>query len=126
MNAQYLQVFAAFLLAQLLMMSIMVYNYQKEKNVDYIPSVKAYVRAEVGYFIIGIFGILVILFIMSDWVNLSVTKEDLLKVEKRSLKQNMQIYFKTTAIVVGAFIQYLAFTFKNKGKAAIDKIADKV
>ena len=125
MNSHYLQVFLAFLIAQLLMASINVYNYQKKKEIEYMVAVKAYTKAEIGYFIIGFFGVLALLFILSEYVDLSVKREDLLSKETLSTKEKLQAYFKTIALCVGAFVQYLAFVLRSKGKEAIDKMVDK-
>lgn len=126
MYAQYFQVFIAFVLAQSLMASIQVYNYQKEKSITYNLSMKTYFRAEMGYFIIGILAITCILFILSDFVDLSITREDLLSKEKLTWKENLRLYFKTSSLLIGGFVQYIAFVYKSKGKIAIDKIADKL
>jgi hypothetical protein len=126
MNKHYVIMLLGFLLAQLLMVSIMVYNYQKEKDVPYLVALRTYLKAELGFLIIGLLGISSVLFILSDFIDLSVTKKDLLTIEGRSLKQNLQLYFKTASIVIGGFIQYIAFIYKKKGKAAIDKLADKI
>jgi len=125
MNTHYLQVLLAFLIAQLLMASINVYGYQKKKEIEYMVAVKAYFKAEVGYFIIGFFSVLAVLFILSDFIDLSITREDLLSKETLTTKEKMQAFFKTTSLGLGAFIQYLAFALRNKGKAAIDKMVDK-
>ena len=126
MNKHYLIMLLGFFLAQLLMVSIMVYNYQKEKDVPYLVALRTYLKAELGFFIIGLLGISVVLFILSDFIDLSVTKKDLQSIEGKSLKQNLQLYFKTASIIIGGFIQYIAFVYKKKGKAAIDKLADKI
>jgi hypothetical protein len=126
MNKHYTEMLLGFMLAQLLIASIMVYNYQKEKDVPYLTAMKTYLKAELGFFIIGLIGISTVLFILSDFIDLSVTKKDLESIEGRSLKQNLQLYFKTASIVIGGFIQYIAFIYKKKGKAAIDKLADKI
>ena len=126
MNKHYLIMLLGFFLAQLLMVSIMVYNYQKEKDVPYLVALRTYLKAELGFFIIGLLGISSVLFILSDFIDLSVTKKDLLTIEGKSLKQNLQLYFKTASFVIGGFIQYIAFIYKKKGKAAIDKLADKI
>jgi|CXWL01.1.fsa_nt_gi hypothetical protein len=126
MNHHYLLVLAAFLLAQLLMTSIMVYNYQKEKSIKYWNALGTYMNAEVGYFVVGFFAIFSFLFILSDFIDLSVTKEELQSITDRNWKQNLQLYFKTGAFLISCFIQYIAFTVRKKGKAAIDKIADKI
>lgn len=126
MTSQYLQVLLAFLLAQSLLTSIMVYNYQKEKNISWRKAMVTYLNAEVGYFVIGLVAIFGVLFVMSDFIDLTVTKQDILSLESRSWKQNLQLYFKSVAFLVGGFVQYIAFIYKKKGKAAIDKIADNI
>lgn len=124
MSKQYLVVIIAFILAQLLMTSIVVYRYQKDKQIGYRTALLTYLKAEIGFFIIGIIGVTSICFILSDWVDLSLTKHDLLSIEHRTLKENMQLYFKTTSFVLGGFIQYLAFVWRDKGKVAIDKVIE--
>jgi hypothetical protein len=126
MNKHYFIVLAAFLLAQALMASIMVYNYQKDKNIPYGQALYAYLKAEVGFFIIGLIGILGVCFLLSDYIDLSLTKADLVSQEKRTWKVVLQLYFKTCSFVLGGFIQYIAFIYKKKGKIAIDNAADKL
>lgn len=125
MSGQYLIVICAFLLAQFLMTSIVVYRYQKDKDITYDKALITYLKAEVGFFIIGLVGVVSLCFILSDWIDLSLTKKDLLSIEHRTLKQNLQLYFKTSAFVLGGFIQYIAFIWRDKGKVAIDKIVEK-
>jgi len=126
MSHPYLQLFFAFLIAQGAMASMNVYTYQKEKNIDYILALKTYFKAEVGYFIIGAFVIAAVCFIMPEFVDLHVTREDLLSKEKLSWKDTLQLYFKTSALGIGGFVQYIAFISRKKGKEAIDKVADKL
>lgn len=121
MSKHYFIVMFAFLLAQLLMTSIMVYNYQKEKNIAYKTAMITYLKAEVGYFVVGFVGILCVCFLLSDWIDLSVTKQDLENIAHRNLKENLQLYFKTGSFVISSFIQYIAFKYRDKGKDAIDK-----
>lgn len=126
MYVHYVEMFFGFILAQGLITSIMVYNYQKEKNIDYGAALTAYFKAEVGYFIIGIVGILCIIFFLSDFVDLSITRQDLITKGSLTWKENLQLYFKTASIFIGGFVQYIAFIYKKKGKDAIDKIAEKI
>lgn len=118
--------FMGFILAQALVASIMVYKYQKEKTIEYGVALQTYFKAELGYFIIGVIGIIVILFILSDFVDLSITKKDLLSKNSLTWKENLRLYFKTASVGIGGFVQYLAFLYKDKGKIAIDKVADKL
>ncbi|MBN8668776.1 MAG: hypothetical protein J0M30_14860 [Chitinophagales bacterium] len=107
-------------MAQALMTAIVVYNYQKEKAIPYGKALSTYINAEVGYYIIGFVGIFSIMFLLSDWIDLSITKDDLRSLETRSWKENLQLYFKTSSFGIGAFVQYLAFKFRTTGKKAID------
>lgn len=125
MYIHYVIMFLGFILAQLLITSIMVYHYQKEKNISYGSALTAYMKAEIGYFIIGIIGISTILFILSDFVDLSITRKDLLTKESLTWKENLRLYFKTASILIGGLVQYIAFVYNKKGKIAIDKIADR-
>jgi hypothetical protein len=125
MDKHYAQALLAFLLAQLLMASINVYFFQKKKEIEYMVAVKAYMKAEIGYFIIGFFGALCLIFILSDFLDLGVNRKDLLSKETLTHKEKLQAYFKTCALLVGAFLQAIAFAVRKKGKAAIEKMVDK-
>ena len=100
--------------------------FHKDKNIAYGTALTTYLKAEVGFFIIGVIGIASILFILSDFVDLSITREDLLTKEGLNWKENLRLYFKTFSLLLGGFVQYIAFIYKKKGKVAIDKIADKL
>ncbi|MGQ0739571.1 MAG: hypothetical protein ACT4OJ_10960, partial [Bacteroidota bacterium] len=126
MNKHYVIVFCAFILAQCLMASIMVYNYQKEKKISYRQALWAYISSEVGFFIIGLIGIISVCFILSEFIDLGTSKQELLSLKERNWKQNLQLYFKTGSFVIGGFIQYIAFKYRDKGKVTIDKAADKI
>lgn len=126
MNSHYIIVLLAFLLAQGLMTSIMVYNYQKEKHIKYREALFAYLEAELGYFIVGLVGIFCVLFVLSDFIDLSLTREELKNAPQKNWKVLMQLYFKTSSFIIGGFIQYIAFKYRDKGKKAIDDAADKV
>jgi hypothetical protein len=126
MNKHYLIVLLAFLLAQALLASIMVYNYQKERKITWLDAMEAYLKAEIGYFIIGLIGILSVCFLLSDFIDLSLTKHDLENVAQKNWKVLLQLYFKTSSFIIGGFIQYIAFKYRDKGKTAIDKAADKI
>ncbi len=126
MNQHYWIVLMAFLLGQFLITSIQVYNNQKEKHISYGVALLTYLKAEIGYFIIGFIGILCVCFLLSDYIDLNVKKEELKNLEVRTWKENLQLYFRTGSFIIGCFIQYIAFKYKDKGKDAIDKAASKI
>ena len=122
---QYLTVVLAFLLGQFVTTSVVVYKLQKEKQVNYFSALAAYLKAEIGWFIIGLAGISCIMFIMSDFVDLTIKKADLLSKEHLSYKEKLIVYFRTSALIVGTFVQLIAFNFLKKGKEKISAFADK-
>jgi len=122
MYIHYAMMFVGFVLAQLLITSIMVYHYQKEKNISYGSALTAYMKAEIGYFIIGVIGILVILFILSDYVDLSITRKDLLTKGGLTWKENLRLYFKSLSIFIGGMVQYIAFVYNKKAKLPLIKL----
>lgn len=122
---QYIIVIVAFLLGQFVTTSVIVYNMQKKKQVTYLSALLAYLKAEIGWFIIGFAGICCIMFIMSDYVDLTIKKADLLNKENLSYKEKLIVYFKTSALFIGTFVQLIAFKFLKKGPEAIAKFDDK-
>lgn len=117
---QYIQLFFGVIIGQLLITTVMVYGYQKEKNITWGEALTVYVKAEIGYYVIAAVGLIAALFILSEFIDLSLKKEDLRSQTALSLKQKLQLYFKTGSLLLGMFIQYVVFKVKDKGKAAID------
>lgn len=122
----YVQLFFGFLIGQFLMMSLNVYDFQKKKDISYRNALAAYAAAEIGYFVIAGLGLIALLFILSDYIDLSVTKNDLKSLESLDWKQKLQLYFKTGSLFLGAFIQYLTFKFRSVGKKAIDNAINSI
>lgn len=123
---QYIQLFFGVLIGQGLMTAILVYNYQKDQKIGYWKAVGVYLNAEVGFYVIGAFMLIALLFIMSEFINLHVTKEDLKSISAKSWKEILQIYFKTASFLLGLFVQYIAFKVRSVGKVAIDKAVEKI
>lgn len=122
----YIQLFLGVIIGQGLITSILVYNYQKELKIEYNKALSTYIHAEKGFYVIGMFMLIALLFVMSEFINLNVTKQDLTSVEAKNWKQNLQMYFKTTSLLVGMFVQYIAFKVRSVGKIAIDNAAAKM
>lgn len=126
MNNYYFLSIIGFIAAQAFMASLMVYLYQKEKDIKYGSALKIYFDAEIGWFVIALCGLFVVLFILPDIINLDIKKEDLKNKVVISWKEKAQLYFRLTVVFVGAFVQYIGFKFRKTGKAAIDKAVDGV
>jgi hypothetical protein len=115
----YLILLIAFILGQFLYTAITVYNLQKDKNIAYLPSLKAYASKEAGGYIVAILGLLVLMFILSDFIDINTQRKDLPEV--LSIKQKIIFYFRTSATFFGVFAQHIIFVAFKKGKRAIEK-----
>lgn len=122
----YIQLFVGFILGQALMMSLNVYDYQRKKDIKWKNAVIIYTKAEMGYFVIAAIGLFVLLFVLSEFINLNVSKEEIRGKAEKTVQDKLQIYFKTGSVFLGMFIQYIAFKVKKAGKEAIDKAIDGV
>lgn len=117
----YLWLFAGVIIGQGLWTSVNVYRYQIDKHIEWWPAMKAYWKASQGLYIIGATGLLALLFIMSEFVNLDATRDEMLKGDLEDWKKKVITYFKTCSVFLGMFIQVIIFKFEKRGKEAIDK-----
>lgn len=117
----YIQLFFGLIIGQALMTALNVYQYQKNRQIEYNTALQVYVRAEKGYYVIAIVSIIAALFVLSEFINLSVTKDEIRSLDHKTFKDNLRLYFKTGALVLGLVLQYAAFALRTVGKVAIDK-----
>lgn len=107
--------------------AILVYLYQKDKdNIGYWQAVRAYFSKEVGNHVIAFAGLLVILFISYDYIDLKITRADLANKAALTWKEKAMYYQRTFAVIVGATIQLVLTLAYKRGKVAIEKAADKL
>ena len=122
----YFTIIIAFVIGQFAYTAITVYILQKDKDIDYITAYKAYMKKEIGWFVIAFAGLACVLFAMQDFLDLSIKREDLLNKEVLTLKEKIIFYFRTGSLFVGAFIQHLLFVVFKKGKDEIKKVNDQI
>ena len=122
----YIQAFVGLMLGMALMASINIYFFQQKKDITWMNAARAYWVAEIGFYVVGMFGAAVVLFIMSEFIDLNITKEDLRHKESITAKENIQKHFKTVMAFIGMFIQYIAFQVRKRGKTAIDNAVKSV
>jgi hypothetical protein len=115
----YLILLIAFILGQFLYTAITVYHLQKDKDISYVPAFKAYVKKEAGGYLVAILGLFVVMFILSDFIDINTQRKDLPEV--LTIKQKMIFYFRTSATIFGVFAQHIIFVAFKKGKRAIEK-----
>ena len=113
---------AGVFLAQMLVAGLAVWWEQnKNPNINYWKAMQMYLRKNFGRYIVVAVSTLILCFIMSEYMNLSLTREDLLKkgVSELTRTEKIQLNFKTWSIVVGTFIELLATIFYRAGFKAI-------
>jgi hypothetical protein len=122
----YVTIIIAFIIGQFIYTSITVYNLQNGKDIGYWHAYAAYLRKETGWFVIAIAGLCGVLFVLSDFVNLDIKKADLINKEVLSYKEKLVLYFRTSALMLGMFIQHVVFKVYKKGKEEVEKVNDKI
>lgn len=122
----YFTIIVAFLIGQFAYTTITVYILQKDKDIDYFTAYKAYMKKEIGWFIVAFAGLACVLFVLNDFLDLSIKRKDLLNKDVLTLKEKIIFYFRTGALFVGAFIQHLLFMVFKKGKEEIKKVNDQI
>jgi len=115
----YLILICAFIIGQLLYTAITVYNLQRGKAIDYQTAFKAYVKKELGGYIVAIVGLAALMFILSDFVDPNFKKED---ADIQTWKGRVVAYFRTSALFFGVFAQHIIFKVFKRGKKEIEKL----
>lgn len=124
--SNYTIMIVAFILGQLGYASVSIYIIQNNvTGINYWQAVGQYCKKEVGSFIMAACGWAIIMFIASDWIDVNITRKDLLNKESLSVKEKLIVYQRTVAVVLGAFIQHLIYVAFKKGKKAIHDYAQK-
>ena len=112
------------LLAQMFITAMAVWIQQsKNPNINWIKAMKLYVAANSGRYILVAVLILILCFVLSDWMDLSLTHDDLIKkgIASLSRAEKIQLQFKTYTIGIGSFIEVIAVVFYKTGfKQIID------
>lgn len=118
----YLFLWIAVILGQLFVSNITVWHYQRSnEKINFFQALKVYFQKEVGtYMVITTFTML-LTFILSDWMDLSLTKAELLSKAELSRYDAIQTKFRTFATGYGMFAQLIAGMVFQGGKNAIQQ-----
>ncbi len=119
----YLVLLVAFFIGQNIYTAVTVYNLQKNKALSYWEAYKAYVKKELGGYIVALSGLAGIMFIISDFIDPSFKHSD---ADVSTWAGRVQAYFRTSALCFGIFAQHIVFVAFKKGKKAIEKVEDKL
>jgi len=102
-----------------------VYVLQKNKNVNYWKAAQLYFSGEVGNFVIAFAALLIILFIATDFLDVEITKKDLLNKSMLTWKEKVIVYQRTASVLVGGLCQHLLYAVFKKGKKKIEDYDNK-
>lgn len=119
----YLTITIGWVIGQICYAAVSVYILQKNKNIKYWGAWAAYGKSELGNFVIAFSALLLILFIANDFLDINITKQDLLNKQQLNLKEKIILYQRTAATGIGAFSQHLLYIAFKRGKKEIDKVA---
>jgi uncharacterized membrane protein len=102
--------------AQLLITSIAVWFVQtKNPKITYPQAVKLYIHGNIARYVVVAAATLVLCFLLVDYLDLSMSHNDLKHLEKLTRAQQIQLNFRLYAIAVGSFIEILAVLFYKIG-----------
>lgn len=122
----YVIIAVGWLLGQLGYAVVSAYMIQRKlEGIDYGKALRIYFRKEVGSFAMAFAALLIAMFIASDFIDIRVTRADLLDKEVLTLKEKIIVFFRTSSVVFGAFCQHGIYLAFRKGKKAIEEYADK-
>lgn len=116
----YLILIAATIIGQTFTAAFLSWKYQLTNDlIEYPKAFKIYLHKNVGTFSVIVSFTLMLLFALSDWMDMSMTKQQLLSIEKRTRFQEAQLKFRTVALFYGVFAQGIASLFYKGGELAI-------
>lgn len=117
----YLLLIIAVIIGQTFVAAVASWVFQrKNDNIGYWKAFKIYLHKEVGTFVVILSFTLLVMFVLSDWMDLTTSRAELIKKGALSKFENAQKNFRTYAAVYGVFAQWLAMLFFKGGQKAIE------
>lgn len=117
----YVIIALGWIIGQFAYAAVSIYVLQRNKNLNYWKAVKLYFPSEVGNFVIAFAGLLLIMFITSDFLDVEITPKDLRSKDVLTVKEKLILYQRSASVGIGAFIQHLVYLAFKKGKKKIEE-----
>lgn len=116
----YLLLWLATIVGQLFFATAAVWFWQRNNSkIDYFKALRVYFHKEVGTYVFVFTSTVLLTFILSDWMDLSKTKSDLIAKGELTRFEYWQLRFRTAATIWGVFAHLIAAVFFKAGKVAI-------
>lgn len=116
----YLLLGLAVLLGQVFVAASAAWVYQRaNENITYWKALQLYFKKEIGTFILIMSFTVLVMFVLSDWMDLTINKIDLLSKEKLTKFETAQSKFRTVAALYGMLAQWIALLVYKGGRNAV-------
>ena len=115
----YLLLIVSWILGQAMYTAITVWRLQKSLTISYVPALKAYVKKELGGYVVSGVFMVVVVFLLPELLNLHMSRNEILTLEQRSWAEKVQLYFRSASVVLGMFSLHIAYSLYKKGKKEI-------
>lgn len=126
MNYYQIVIIEAFVLGQIFFGLVCAWYLQLDKpELNYFDALRVFIKKEIGGFLVSVSFLSLVVFVLSDFINLNLTKQDLMLKQNRTNLENAQLYFRTVASFLGVFAQWLAFYVFKRGKKGIEDASKK-
>lgn len=112
---------SGWLIGQFAYAACSIYVLQKNKKINYWKAAHLYMSSEIGSFIMAFSGLLVLMFIAPDFLDVEITRKDLLNKEMLTWKERIIMYQRVSSIGISAFIQHIIYAIFKKGKKKIEQ-----
>jgi hypothetical protein len=117
----YLLLIAAVIIGQTFIACVSAWVFQRSNpNIGYFKALRIYLAKEVGTFVVIVSFTIMVMFVLSDWMDLTTSRAELIAKGKLTKFEQAQKNFRTYAAIYGAFAQLLALLFFKGGKKAIE------
>lgn len=101
-------------------------NLEEGKKISYWRAYAIYLNKETGQKVIAFCGLLSMLFLFPDFWNADINVMDLRLKPVKTWKENIMIYQRVTAYLVGGLIDLILILAFKKGAKAVERFADKI
>lgn len=122
----YLTVILGWIIGQITFTVICAYLLQRTKStINYPTAIVVYGKAETGGYAIAICALAIVLFVMSDYIDLNLDRKVLIAKAALTFPEKFILFARSYSIVFGIFCQFLLLLVFKKGLKAINDYAAK-